>query len=241
MASLSENISKTIDKFIFKYIEQISHKYELNSDELILEWKNFDTGNTNSSSNTKKNTSSSVQDYSKLTKKQIQEICRDRGLKCSGTKPELIDVLNSGGSSSGVSKTKNTSVSKTETKTPVAKKLTSNIENIVIRRNEFNNFVHPETSLVFDKKKEKVIGKQNNDGSIDDLEPQDINICNQYMFGYILPENLDNKNTLDDEKVEELEEEIDSDIEVEEAEEIDSEEELEEEIEEEEEEEIEED
>ena len=69
-------------------------------------------------------------------------------------------------------------------KTPVIKKLTANIPNILIRRNKFNNYEHPESGLVFDNQEKIVIGKQNDDGNIDDLTEEDIDKCNAFKFRY---------------------------------------------------------
>ena len=48
---------------------------------------------------------------------------------------------------------------------------------ISIRRNQFGNHAHPETGLIFDIKTKKVIGKQNDDGSIEELTAKDIAFC----------------------------------------------------------------
>ena len=111
----------------------------------------------------------------------------------------------------------------------------TNIPTIAIRKNQFGNHEDPNTSFVFDRKTKKVIGKQNDDGTIQDLSKEDINICNKNKYEYILPFNLDKQSKLDDEKVEELDddEELDEDNVLEEElfEEVDDEDELEDELE----------
>lgn len=186
-------------KKIEEYFTAISSKHELNMESLIEDWNNI------------MKVSDTNQDVplSKKLKKELQEMCRERGLKTTGTKEELIARIN-GGSESSVDTDKPvkkalTSKKKQETeKNPVAKKLTSKIPVISIRRNQFGNHEHAETSLIFDTKTKKVIGRQNTDGSIDDLTTDDIDTCNQYKFDYILPDNLD-KSGLDDVSVDELE------------------------------------
>ena len=119
-----------------------------------------------------------------------------------------------------------------KTKSPVTatvvKKLSNANSTVAIRRNVHGNHEHPETSFVFDPKTKKVTGKQNENGQVDPLTEEDIDICNKYKFSYVLPDNLDSKTTLDDEHVEELDEEddevIESDDDLDEEELIDDEE-----------------
>jgi hypothetical protein len=161
-------------------------------------------------------------------KPEIQAICRQRGLKCTGTKEQLVALLLSKDGSSAKLPVKKEVAKKAEPvkkvhSTPVAQKLVSSIPSVAIRRNQHGNHEHPETSFVFDKKTKKAMGKQNEDGTINDLTPEDIDICNQWKFQYVLPDNLDKKTKLNDEKVDELdyedEEVLDSDEEQDECEE----------------------
>ena len=177
---------------------------------------------------------------SQYKKPELQALCRQKALKCTGTKEQLIGYLlekNTIASDKTPSK-KEAPVKKTievkNVSTPVAKKLTSSIPTVAIRRNQHGNHEHPDTSLVFDKKTKKAIGKQNEDGTIDDLTLEDIDVCNQWKFQYVLPSNLDKKTELKDVKVEELDYEDDEMLESDE--EVLEEELLEDEIEEEEEE-----
>ncbi len=89
---------------------------------------------------------------------------------------------------------------------PVIKKLVANIPVISIHKNQFGNFEHAETGFILNKS-HRVIGKQNPNGSIDELSSEDIDMCNKYKFLFVLPNNLDKKLTLDNVHVEELEDE----------------------------------
>lgn len=51
--------------------------------------------------------------------------------------------------------------------------------NIVLKKNEFGNYEHSDTHLVFSKESKTVIGKQNHDGSISPLTSFDMNTCQQ--------------------------------------------------------------
>lgn len=223
--SLKQTVTKAVDEIIFEFISQVATKYNLDPNELITMWDGEAENVQALPKSVPKKASSVTQIPSNdeelnpkelltLKKPELQALCRKRGLKCTGTKPELIALL--AGGSSGVEEEKpktapikEVSVKKPATTTPVVKKLVANALTVSIRRNQFGNHEHPETALVFDPKTKKVIGKQNDNGSVDDLTPEDIDVCNQYKFDYSVPENLDKKSKLEEEKVEELDEDED--------------------------------
>jgi hypothetical protein len=177
----------------------------------------------------------------KSTKPQLAALCKERGLKVSGNKEELITRLlnfsiseSKGESKDGKSKGKVESKieskienKKSEVKSKVreakeeqllkkfAEQQTNTLE---IRRNVFNNYEHPITKLLFRKEDKKVYGKQNDDGTVSDLTKEDIEECKKYKFDYELPLNLNKKVSLKDVKVEEIEEEEEVEIEEEEEE-----------------------
>jgi hypothetical protein len=223
----NQSLTKAVDEIIYSFVQQVADKHNLDPNELITMWNGEPSGKTNSSVTTIPSTDDmDNQDVWKLKKPELQELCRKKGVKCSGTKEQLISYLL--GKDSSSPKKSSSNKKKTESKvmgetTPVAKKLTAKVPTVAIRRNQFGNHEHPETSLVFDKKTKKVIGKQNDDGTVDDLTKADIDICNQYKFEYAIPDNLEKKTKLDDEKVEGLEEEFEDE---EEEEIVDSEEEV---------------
>jgi hypothetical protein len=98
--------------------------------------------------------------------------------------------------------------------------------------------------LVFNTKTKRVIGHQEEDGSVSELCDEDIENCKKFKFQYDTPQNLDKKASLGGVKVQELEDDEDVDnveeevIDVEEVEEeveqVEDDEEVEEEVEEEE-------
>lgn len=207
----NQSLTKAVDEIIYSFVQQVADKHNLDPNELITMWNGESSGKTNSSVTTIQSTDDmDTQDVWKLKKPELQALCRKKGVKCSGTKEQLISYLL--GKESPSPKKSSPKKKKVESKvvetTPIAKKLTAKVPTVAIRRNQFGNHEHPETSLVFDKKTKKVIGKQNDDGSVDDLTKADIDICNQYKFEYTNPDNLEKKTKLEDEKVEGLEEEF---------------------------------
>lgn len=225
----NQSLTKAVDEIIYSFVQQVADKHNLDPNELITMWNGESSGKTNNSVTSITSTDDmDNQDVWKLKKPELQALCRKKGVKCSGTKEQLISYLL--GKDSPSPKKSSPKKKKVESKvvetTPIAKKLTAKVPTVAIRRNQFGNHEHPETSLVFDKKTKKVIGKQNDDGTVDDLTKADIDICNQYKFEYTTPDNLEKKTKLEDEKVEGLEEEFED----EEEEIVESEEEEEEEI-----------
>jgi len=217
--SLNQTVTKAVNEVINKFIKNIATKYDLDPNELLAEWEDNSTSKVikqpvinqpvNKQSDKKSDIPSANDDIDQNTltqykKTELQDLCRKRSLKCTGTKEQLISFL--------LEKdvTLSEKPKKAETKivsAPVVKKLTSSIPTVAIRRNQFGNHEHPNTSLIFDKNSKKAIGKQNEDGTIEDLTEDDIDICNQWKFSYIIPDNLDKKIKLTDVKVEELEDE----------------------------------
>jgi hypothetical protein len=225
--SLNQTVTKAVNEVINNFIQQISSKYDLDPNDLLQMW---DCNSILTKVVPKKSVvadiPSDIDENALLQykKPEIQALCRQRGLKCTGTKEQLIALLLSKDGSSAAKKevvSKKSEPIKKVSSTPVAQKLVSSIPTVAIRRNQHGNHEHPETSFVFDKKTKKAIGKQNEDGTIDDLTSEDIDICNQWKFQYVLPDNLDKKTKLNDVKVDELdyedEEVLDSDDDEEEA------------------------
>ena len=219
--SLNIVLQEAIEKVIQTFISNVSTKYNLDNDELNAIW----TGN-NKQSNTPKVVSFSEVDVSpdfllKCNKAELTALCKQKGCKCSGTKTELISRLlgkedNKNPEDNKKPKTTSKKITPREI-SPIEKKLVANIPNILVKRNKYNNYEHPETGLVFDNETKTVIGKQNKNGSVDDLSEDDIDQCNAFKFKFQIPSNLDSKSKLVDVKIEELDEdEGDDELEVEE-------------------------
>jgi hypothetical protein len=96
--------------------------------------------------------------------------------------------------------------SKKNENVPVIQKVTNEAENLKIRRSAHNNYVHPPSKLVFDPKTKNVVGKEEDDGTVSELNDEDIENCKKYKFSYNLPTNLDKATTLDNVKIDELDE-----------------------------------
>ena len=234
--SFSKKVNNIVEETIKEFIVSIGDKYDIDPNDLYNMWEE---GVNTSGSKDKINKTAVIPSATEelehgylLSCKvpELKALCKQRKLKCSGNKTELIALLLGKSPSSPTKKPSSPAkksvnptkkIVKDDTEKPVIKKLTPSVPTIPIRRNQFNNHEHPETGLVFCRKIKKVIGKQQDDGSISSLTTEDIENCNKFKFEYVLPENLDSKGKLDDdEQIEELEDEelIESDEDIEEEE-----------------------
>tara|TARA_B110000305_G_C19314198_1_gene575530 strand:- start:500 stop:1006 length:507 start_codon:yes stop_codon:yes gene_type:complete len=126
-----------------------------------------------------------------MKKPELLEICKQHGYDTSGTKPDIIDNI----MSKKVAPAKPVkSAPPNKTVAPPDKdilaKLKAVIPPVLIKRNEYDNFEHVETKLVFNRKTTEAIGVQLEDGSVRELTRDDISICNKYNFKYVIPSNL---------------------------------------------------
>jgi hypothetical protein len=232
--SFSLKLTKVIDEVLQTFILKVATEYKLDTNELQSLWtgKSLSSKPVESTPEKKSDSKSQVTEIDpeillKCNKAELVALCKSNGHKCSGTKTILISRL-LGKEDNTENTPKETSKPKAKSKavkhaalaaTPIAQKLTANIPNILIRRNKFNNYEHPESGMVFDNETKVVYGKQNDNGSVDPLTDDDIDQCNAFKFKFKIPIDLDSKSTLVDVKVDELSEEEDLEIEEEEEEE----------------------
>ena len=211
--SLKQTLDQTIGNIINEYAKLIADTYDLDSGKLLALWDD-----SKSPCHKIPQSSSQPQEESedldpiyllKCKKPELKALCKKRGVRCTGTKAQLIGYLQ-GKEPTPAKKSKAKSKAKSKNSGKKESKLISNMVKkvpvIAIRKNQYGNHEHPETHLVFDDKLKKAVGIQRDDGTVAQLTKADIDLCNKFKFSYVLPTNLDSSK-LDDEKVEELEDE----------------------------------
>lgn len=218
--SLSSSLTEAIEQVIEAFITRVSKEKDIDIDELRSLWSGNPLKKVKSTKSVKikspEESSPSVDPdvLLKSTKPELIALCKQHGHKCSGRKDILINRLLGKAEDEPV-KAKPKSKAKSKAKTEnskIGKKLTADIPSIVIRRNKFNNYEHPESGLVFNNSTKTAIGTQNADGSIDPLTEEDIDQCNAFKFKFQIPDNLDYKTTLADVNVDELTDDEDEDL-----------------------------
>lgn len=221
--SLSQPIVHALEKSIDTFIQRISQKHGIDKTLLMKEWNSEQVVVSNMAvSNTAvSNTAVDLGDMLNANKADLAQMCKDRGIPCSGTKEVLRSrLLNQEKNAPIVSKPV---VTKPIKQPPmVLLKIQNNQPLIVPKKSEFGNTVHEESRLVFNTGTGKIVGRENDQGVVLDLLAADIDECNRYGLKYDLPENLDKTVGLvdvhvdgmeDDESESESEEEYDEIIE----------------------------
>ena len=219
---LEEKINDMVDSTINNYCKEIAKQFNLNSQELLNIWYGNSCPEVNKPKEDKSLFNPTPEQLVTYNKAQLVALCKDRNLKCSGKKSDLINRLAGNGEQKPVAKKK--PKKKDSEQSQVIKKLNEEREPIQIIRNEFGKYEHLDTKLVFDRESQLVIGVQKADGTIGPLTESDIENCDKFKFNYRLPENLNIGSSLKNIRVEEIDtEEDEEDIELDE-EDIDEEE-----------------
>lgn len=207
--------SSLVDITVRTFIDKIVSEYSIEKDELIMLWE----GMNKTEDVPKVEKKFDRESLEKMTKPLLVEICKEKGIRHTGTKVEVVDrILESVANVGGVKivkvveskKKKVESKPIQQQKTDVKEILRSKVETISIKRNKYGNYEHSVSRIVFDKINQDAIGTQNDNGTINSLTQKDIEECKKYKFKYQLPSNLDKRNvaaTKDDDS------DIESDIE----------------------------
>ena len=239
--SFSQLIYKSIDDTVNKFFKELVAKYNINEKDLVSIWNTelispqaMDVLNTQMGSTSISDAINNPKSYdkdaihmpssaelSKLSIKELKNHCKLRGLKLSGTKPELLERLNGGETSLAVKQPIGGKKRKldAEPETPsIIKSIQTTIQCVKLEKNKFGNFEHSETHLVFDRVTQHVIGKQDESGAIHGITVEDIELCNKFKFKYVLPDNLNLNKKSNNVVVEGLADELGEDFEEEVAE-----------------------
>ena len=225
--SLKQTLDKTIGNIINEYTKLIADTYNLDSGKLRALWEDSRAPCHKAASQPQEEKSEELDPVYllKCKKPELKALCKKRGVRCTGTKVQLIGYLQGKEPTPAKkSSTKSKSSGKKESKLikNIVKNIVKKVPVIAIRKNQYGNHEHPETHLVFDDKLKKVVGVQRDDDTVSPLTKTDIDLCNKFKFSYVLPANLDSAK-LEDEKVEELDEEFEEELDEEFEEELDEE------------------
>ena len=201
-------LEKGIDSSISTFIGRVAAKYGLERADLMEEWAGVSQVETDGSPC---GDTVDTGELLKANKTELAQMCKDRGLPCSGTKTEvlrkrLMAVGGDNDSSTVTTKAKNSTQPKVAKKTTILEKIEKKRPLIVPEQSEFGNWIHTESRLTFDTSTGQVVGRENDDGVVEDLTPADIDQCNRYGLNYTIPENLDKKVGLSEVHVDGLEE-----------------------------------
>lgn len=223
--SLTNAVMEILNKHLSSFFEVIIEKYSMDTtpSELFSILENGKNAvDTSPVKKVKKEKTTVVKEPTEsepLTKAKIAKcsvaelklLCKERSLKLSGKKDELVARLLETLDNGTITTEKNEKPQKSKAKNEkvVIQKIEKEQTPTAIRRNKFNNYEHPPTRLVFRSETKKAYGKQSDDGEIISLTDDDIELCKQYKFEYELPENLDMDTDINTIKIKELEDDDD--------------------------------
>lgn len=151
-------------------------------------------------------------DLMKLSVVDLKALCKDRQLKISGTKRELIERLEGKNdlkestTSSVKGKVQNEEDSDSGSDAPPAKKTKAKKDSKVppvvvalskkesasepIVPNKFKNLEFQNTGLIFNRETKSIYGMQLSDGTVRPLNAKDIELCKKYNLPFTIPMNL---------------------------------------------------
>ena len=194
-SNLSKNINVSIEDKFLMFIDSVTKKYTIDKDELIKLWN----------SDTETSSLPTVESLKKLTVPKLKNLCDQNGIKYKKQikKDEIIQLILNPPKPVVENKPKKSPTSS------IIKNIISKKSDMVLSKNQFNNFEHTDTGFVFDPKTKKVFGKQNVDGTIKHLTEDDIELCYKYKFQYEIPENLNKDDDFRIEEDDDIDKEID--------------------------------
>ena len=146
--SYFENINKSIDKEVISLLKNISAKYSIDEKEILEMWTNKEISSSTLTSSSKNTPNENA--LLKLSRNELVEICKGKGLKFGGTKNDLVSRI------SDLEKNKTNLFKNKEEKTNIVNKLVEKIPVIEIKKNKFGRFEHFESSLLYDNISKKI-------------------------------------------------------------------------------------
>jgi hypothetical protein len=211
------------DARIQRYIERVSTMYKISMGELQKMLETIDDSDATQPSSREEDVRATPPNgvlppnVKKLKKKELQDLCQSRGLPTTGNKTLLVERL-LGSTSAPVATSEKKCESKRKNRRIVSDEEVP--DTIRLKRSTHGNYVFK--GLVVDPLTQVVIGREEEDGSVAELDENDIEKCNKYRIDFETPTNLDQEeegdnaeDENDDETViveEETEEEVDDDL-----------------------------
>ena len=183
METYEDRLKKCVNGVIDDFITDVSKKFKISEDNLKSLWncreKSIDKTITKSNETEK---------YKDMKKPQLVKICKEMNLNTTGKKDDLINRI----------------VNKKNRKETIVEKLDLSMNSIIIKKNKFGNYVHLPSKFVFSKENKCVIGKEDSNGAVLQLDKEDINICNKYKFKYNLPDDLNTAKGDDGDEIDDI-------------------------------------
>lgn len=212
--SFQQQLFTSVNNVVEQYITRVSKIHNIPMGELMGLWNGGASTPPTSTTSGVKNAVADILSadnlnpltLTKMNKKELENLCRSKGLKVTGKKADLINRL-CGKDEDVVSEPKVAKPTKDEnphlekdSRRQLAMSLgfTGEAESNVISltKNAHGNLEHVESKMVYNQDTQKFYGKQLDNGTVTDLTSDDIEYCKQHGYDYEIPLNL---NQADDE------------------------------------------
>lgn len=193
------DVTPIIQKYLDKFIKEVSLRHGIPKKEI----------NNLLLSNPSKKVKEipPLNELCSLSRPELVALCKQSNILATGSKEVLICRLAKINSDKYKVEIKKV-LPRFQKKSDVLSVVKKYVPIINVSRNQWGNYEHIDTSLVFNQE-HVVYAKQLTDGTLINLTPDDIELCKQYKFEWLLPENLNwNKKSLDDVNIEELDNDI---------------------------------
>ena len=206
MQTYREKLEGSVDELIRSFISDVSGKFNISKDDLNNMWDKKEEKIVNKYEECGgEGGGDDIEKYKKMKKSELVKICDELKISKTGKKDDLINRI----------------IKKQNRKDNIIDKLNLSLNSIVIKMNEYNNYVHIPTSFVFNRDTKCVIGKEVEEGQIVQLNKNDINICNKYKFKYNIPDDLNNDGNESEDDIDDiLEDDSDGEVEDEEGDDV---------------------
>lgn len=208
--SFIRSLNQELVKLLRVYLIWLSRETKISLDELIICFSNATQGIGLSQSLSLHEKEQYRMHLLELTIKDLKQKCLDQGHKVTGNKSELIGRIIGQDPVASTKKAQKLLGRKIDKKTGtqldnrVAKLINKfKIRQVKINQNQYGNYMHTETKLVFDTKRMIVIGKQQGD-SIIPLTDTDIETCYAMKLKFLIPNSLVSETFEDKQLQEEL-------------------------------------
>jgi hypothetical protein len=239
---MTKEISNLFKLAVNNFLTKVSKKYEVKMEDLTVFLKDFSFVNEQKQAKRGRRKKSEDDDDEEIKKciheflkgKSLGEMCPNRVSTESKTGnycKRHIGNEDNNKEKKSKAKAKTVKNNKTkkqqelaETENKVIKKLNDAKPQVVIKRNSHGNYEHPETRLVMDRESKKIMGKQQDDGTVSQLTSEDIDNCKLWKLSYVLPKTLSSDSDNKEEVKEELVKKVDKEVKKSKKEESDDEE-----------------
>jgi hypothetical protein len=196
MDSLSKDLYATVTKAIDEFAQLCAIKLDCDKAEIIDLW------NSRASAEVKVIATKAPAKASAPRKKVVVaddvDTCEyefkrgsSAGTRCTSKPVEGTTICRKHSKPAGKKPTGKAKEAK-EADIPVVKTASSKSAQMKLQKNEYNNYMHSETNLVFDRESKQVIGKQCG-SKVLDLTSEDIEECKARKFKYVIPTTITGK------------------------------------------------